>query len=116
MTFQSVPAEKGRSVAFSGQPNYTLEDADSESVIRKIFGNSSVLLLFVVAYLDRINIGFAALQMRRQLRFSDETYGLGSRSVLCGPCHFLGTCRTEAPRRGSRRHRFAAGLKSLVAF
>ena len=37
-----------------------------------------LFLLYIVAYLDRINVGFAALQMRGQLGFSDEVYGLGA--------------------------------------
>jgi ACS family tartrate transporter-like MFS transporter len=35
-------------------------------------------LLYVVAYVDRINVGFAALQMNKALGFSATTYGLGS--------------------------------------
>src|SRR5262249_41715315 len=37
-----------------------------------------LFLLYVVAYLDRVNIGFAALDMNRDLGFSAATYGLGS--------------------------------------
>ena len=33
-------------------------------------------LLYIVAYLDRINVGFAALQMNEALGFSARTYGL----------------------------------------
>jgi MFS transporter, ACS family, tartrate transporter len=36
-----------------------------------------LFLLYVVNYLDRINVGFAALQMRTQLGFSDEVFGTG---------------------------------------
>jgi MFS transporter, ACS family, tartrate transporter len=36
-----------------------------------------LLLLFVVCYLDRVNVAFAALQMNRTLRFSGATYGFG---------------------------------------
>jgi hypothetical protein len=31
----------------------------------------------LVAYLDRANVGFAKLRMARDLRFSDEIFGLG---------------------------------------
>ncbi|HJT68752.1 MAG TPA: hypothetical protein VJ731_01060, partial [Terriglobales bacterium] len=34
-----------------------------------------LFLLYVVNYLDRINVGFAALQMRDQLGFSDRVFG-----------------------------------------
>jgi ACS family tartrate transporter-like MFS transporter len=37
-----------------------------------------LFLLYVVAYLDRINVGFAALQMNRALGLSATAYGLGA--------------------------------------
>ena len=37
-----------------------------------------LFLLYIVAYLDRVNLGFAALQMNEALGFSARTYGLGS--------------------------------------
>src|SRR5689334_803961 len=37
-----------------------------------------LFLLYVVSYLDRINVGFAALQMNAALRFSSVTYSLGA--------------------------------------
>ena len=36
-----------------------------------------LFLLYVVSYLDRINVGFAALQMKAALGFSNVTYSLG---------------------------------------
>ena len=35
-----------------------------------------LFLLYIVAYLDRINVGFAALNMNRELGLSSEQYGL----------------------------------------
>src|SRR3989441_9194904 len=43
-----------------------------------------MFVLYVVAYLDRINIGFAALQMRRDLGFTDTVYGLGAGIFFIG--------------------------------
>jgi ACS family tartrate transporter-like MFS transporter len=43
-----------------------------------------LFLLYVVAYLDRINVGFAALQMKDQLRFSDAVYGFGAGVFFVG--------------------------------
>jgi gluconokinase len=43
-----------------------------------------LFLLYVVAYLDRINVGFAALQMKEQLKFSDTVYGLGASIFFVG--------------------------------
>lgn len=43
-----------------------------------------LFLLYVVAYLDRINVGFAALQMKDQLGFSDTVYGFGAGIFFAG--------------------------------
>ncbi len=37
-----------------------------------------LFLLYVVAYLDRVNVGFAALDMNRDLGFGNAVYGFGS--------------------------------------
>ena len=37
-----------------------------------------LFLLYIVAYLDRVNVGFAAIDMNRDLGFSAAIYGLGS--------------------------------------
>src|SRR5262249_42697175 len=37
-----------------------------------------LFLLYVVSYLDRINVGFAALQMNAALGFSNVTYSFGA--------------------------------------
>jgi ACS family tartrate transporter-like MFS transporter len=37
-----------------------------------------LFLLYIVAYLDRINVGFAALQMNEALGFSSSVYGFGA--------------------------------------
>lgn len=36
-----------------------------------------VFLIYIVAYLDRANVGFAKLRMAGDLKFSEEVYGLG---------------------------------------
>ncbi|HXR36743.1 MAG TPA: MFS transporter [Candidatus Binataceae bacterium] len=41
-------------------------------------------LLYIVAYLDRINVGFAALEMNRQLGLGDAAYGLGAGLFFIG--------------------------------
>lgn len=47
--------------------------------------------LYVVAWLDRVNIGFAALQMNADLHFSETAFGIGS------GVFFLGYCLFEVP-------------------
>src|SRR6187402_577689 len=37
-----------------------------------------LFLLYIVAYLDRVNVGFAAIDMNRELGFSAAVYGFGS--------------------------------------
>ena len=43
-----------------------------------------LFLLYIVAYLDRINVGFAALQMNQALGFSDTVYGFGAGIFFLG--------------------------------
>lgn len=43
-----------------------------------------LLLCYVVAYLDRVNVGFAKLQMLQDLKFSDTIYGLGAGIFFIG--------------------------------
>ena len=43
-----------------------------------------LFLLYIFAYLDRINVGFASLQMKPALGFSDATYGLGAGIFFLG--------------------------------
>lgn len=50
-----------------------------------------LLILYIVAFLDRTNIGFAQLQMQRDLGFGDVTYGFGA------GIFFLGYCLFEVP-------------------
>jgi MFS transporter, ACS family, tartrate transporter len=50
-----------------------------------------IFLCYVVAYIDRVNIGFAAQELQRDLGLSDAAYGLG------GGLFFLGYCLFEIP-------------------
>ena len=50
-----------------------------------------ILLAYVVAFIDRINVSFASLQMNADLRFSATIYGLG------GGLFFLGYALFEVP-------------------
>jgi ACS family tartrate transporter-like MFS transporter len=43
-----------------------------------------LFLLYVVAYIDRINISFAGLQMTGELHFNDAVFGLGSGIFFIG--------------------------------
>jgi ACS family tartrate transporter-like MFS transporter len=43
-----------------------------------------LFLLYVIAYIDRINIGFAGLQMTSELHFSNAVFGFGSGIFFAG--------------------------------
>lgn len=43
-----------------------------------------LMLCYVVAYLDRVNVGFAKLQMSTDLAFSETVYGLGAGIFFIG--------------------------------
>jgi MFS family permease len=43
-----------------------------------------LLIAYMVAYLDRVNIGYAQLQMKQTLPFSDAVYGLGAGIFFVG--------------------------------
>jgi ACS family tartrate transporter-like MFS transporter len=43
-----------------------------------------LLLLYIVSWIDRVNIGFAALQMNRDLGFSPAVYGFGAGVFFIG--------------------------------
>ena len=43
-----------------------------------------LFLLFVIAYLDRVNVGFAALQMQGDLAFADDVLGFGAGIFFIG--------------------------------
>src|ERR1700730_277481 len=43
-----------------------------------------MFLLYIVAYLDRVNVGFAAIDMQRDLHFSNTVYGTGAGIFFLG--------------------------------
>jgi D-galactonate transporter len=43
-----------------------------------------LILCYMIAFLDRINIGYAQLQMKQTLTFSDATYGFGAGIFFVG--------------------------------
>ncbi len=47
-----------------------------------------IFVLYILAYLDRVNVGFAALEMKRDLHLSDTVYGLGAGLFFLGSSMF----------------------------
>ena len=64
--------------------------AASESVERKVYSRVTWRLMpvlfisYIIAYLDRVNVGFAKLQMIQELKLSDTVYGLGAGLFFIG--------------------------------
>jgi ACS family tartrate transporter-like MFS transporter len=87
----------GRTLSATG----TLERTTLAKVTRRLL--PFLFLLYVVCFLDRVNLGFAALQMNQDLGFSPAVYGFGA------GIFFLGYVLCEVPsnlilaRVGARR-------------
>lgn len=79
--------------------------AEQRAVIARVTRRlvAFAFVCYVVAYIDRVNIGFAAAALQRDLGLSDTAYGIG------GGLFFLGYCLFEIPsnlileRVGARR-------------
>jgi ACS family tartrate transporter-like MFS transporter len=63
-----------------------MDDARGRTVLRKATWRliPFLFLLYVVAYLDRVNVGFAALQMNDALGFNAAVYGFGAGIFFLG--------------------------------
>ena len=62
-----------------------------------------LLLCYIIAYLDRVNVGFAKLQMQNALGFSDVVYGLGAGMFFIGYFIFEVPSNIILHRVGARR-------------
>ncbi len=62
-----------------------------------------LFLLYVIAFLDRVNIGYAALEMTKDLGFTPEVYGFGAGIFFIGYV-LLGIPGTLLVERGSARN------------
>ncbi len=50
-----------------------------------------IFILYILAYLDRVNVGFAAVEFKRDLHLSDTVFGLG------GGLYFIGQLMFDLP-------------------
>ena len=67
----------------------TPQDPDARATARayaKVFWRlvPFLMLCYVIAYLDRVNVGFAKLQMSQDLGFSEAVFGLGAGVFFLG--------------------------------
>lgn len=74
----TTPYQQAVGVADFAAPSFS--QAEEASVYRKVTWRlvPFLMLCYVVAYLDRVNVGFAKLQMLSELKFSETVFGLGA--------------------------------------
>lgn len=77
---------KPMSTVLSSSPSIQAAVEADERLFRKAFWRLVPLLFicYVVNYMDRVNIGYAQLQMKSDLGFSDAIYGLGAGIFFAG--------------------------------
>ena len=81
------------SVANSPTGPEELQEVDAKKLYRKISWRliPYIFLLYILAYLDRVNVGFAATEFKRDLHLTDTIFGLG------GAIYFLGQFCFDLP-------------------
>jgi ACS family tartrate transporter-like MFS transporter len=96
-------------------------EADREArIVRRVLGRLIPFIFssYVVAYLDRVNIGFAAAHMQRDLGLSDAVYGFGAGLFFLGYFLFEVPSNLILERVGARlwiaRIMFVWGLVSMA--
>ena len=75
-----ISAEEPQLTATTGSPEF--EKATYAKVTWRLI--PFLFLLYILAYLDRVNVGFAKLQMATDLKFSDTVYGWGAGIFFIG--------------------------------
>jgi MFS family permease len=79
----------------------TLEERAFRKVTRRLI--PFLFLIYVVAYLDRVNVSFAQLQLEDDLDFSDTIFGLGAGIFSLGYVIFGVPSNLALARFGARR-------------
>ena len=82
-----------------------MDAAFEKQVTRKIFLRLLPLLicLYIISYLDRVNVGFAALTMNADIGLSAAVYGWGAGLFFIGYCLFEVPSNLMMARVGARR-------------
>ncbi|ABG99899.1 permease (plasmid) [Rhodococcus jostii RHA1] len=81
----ATPARK-ESKTMTAPPRTGSPEATAHSAYRKIFRRivPVIMLMYLLAWLDRVNIGFAALTMNKDIGLSDTAFGLGAALFFVG--------------------------------
>jgi MFS family permease len=76
-----------------------------KSVYRKVTWRliPFLFLCYIFAYIDRVNVGFAKLQMQQDLGISDAVYGAGAGIFFIGYFFFEVPCNIALQKIGARR-------------
>jgi ACS family tartrate transporter-like MFS transporter len=88
-------------------PTPTIEDAAAYR--KRVIGRVTrriipfAFLCYVVAYIDRVNVGFAAQALQRDLHLGDTAYGFGAGLFFFGYCLFEVPSNLILERVGARR-------------
>jgi len=61
-----------------------------------------LFLCYIFAYVDRVNVGFAKLQMQQDLGMSDAVYGVGAGIFFIGYFFFEVPCNMAFQKIGSK--------------
>jgi D-galactonate transporter len=79
--------------------------AAGDALYKRVYWRLIPLLIvcFIVAYYDRVNISFAKLQMQNELKFSDTVYGLGASLFFVGYILFEVPSNVMLHRLGARK-------------
>ena len=77
---QALPAD--RTDPASSPPHGTALDATYRRITWRLV--PFLVFLFILAWIDRVNVGFAKLSMLQDLQFSEAVYGLGAGIFFIG--------------------------------
>ena len=82
-----------------------MDQVSEQQVMRKLFLRLMpfLMLLFIIAYVDRVNVSFAALTMNKDIGLNAYTYGLGAGIFFIGYFIFEVPSNLILARVGARR-------------
>jgi D-galactonate transporter len=86
---------------FLAKPSFTPLDAAYRRVTWRLI--PFLMILWILAWIDRVNIGFAKLQMLGDLKFSETVYGLGAGIFFLGYFFFEVPSNLLLERIGARK-------------
>ncbi|CAM2157781.1 putative tartrate transporter [Pararobbsia alpina] len=89
--------EQGRALVGAGHENRALSSKIFWRILPLLF------LCYVYAYIDRVNVGMAQLQMKQSLPFSDVSYSIGASIFFVGYLIFEVPSNLMLERIGARR-------------